>query len=318
MLKVACSNPIAAINRNNHKNVTFSHFMVILFLQLEFCSLDDIIPFNKHMDPFQVFLIVVAVIILGYFSILFCGSLYVLIFSKSLCTYWPLFMKKIKLSQRNILEQEFSFYQKLSFKQQQIFEHRLACFMSKYKFIGNGGFVVTDQCRVLIAATFVMLTFGMRHYLIDVFDKIIIYPQPYFSTITQEYHKGEFNPGMKLLVFSWKNFQEGFSYENDNLNLGLHEFSHSLYFHGLKNRDQSSVVFADAYKKMQKYLTETDVLSRLVNSDYFRVYAYTNQVEFLAVIFEHFFETPQLFKNQFPELYNYVREMINFDETILL
>jgi hypothetical protein len=29
-------------------------------------------------------------------------------------------------------------YQKLSFKQQQIFEHRLACFMSKYKFIGNG------------------------------------------------------------------------------------------------------------------------------------------------------------------------------------
>jgi hypothetical protein len=25
---------------------------------------------------------------------------------------------------------------------------------------------------------------------------------------------------------------------------------------------------------MQKYLTETDVLSRLVNSDYFRVYAY--------------------------------------------
>jgi Mlc titration factor MtfA (ptsG expression regulator) len=56
---------------------------------------------------------------------------------------------------------------------------------------------------VLIAATFVMLTFGMRHYLIDVFDKIIIYPQPYFSTI-KEYHKGEFNPGMKLLVFSWK------------------------------------------------------------------------------------------------------------------
>jgi Mlc titration factor MtfA (ptsG expression regulator) len=50
---------------------------------------------------------------------------------------------------------------------------------------------------------------------------------------------------------------------------------------------------------MQKYLTETDVLSRLVNSDYFRVYAYTNQVEFLAVIFEHFFETPKLLKASF-------------------
>jgi hypothetical protein len=71
------------------------------------------------MDPFQVFLIVVAVIILGYFSIVFGGSLYVLIFRKSLSIYCCLFMKNQAL-QRNILEQEFSFYQKLSFKQQQI------------------------------------------------------------------------------------------------------------------------------------------------------------------------------------------------------
>jgi Mlc titration factor MtfA (ptsG expression regulator) len=270
------------------------------------------------MGPFQVFLIVVVgVVILGYFSIMFVEPLYVLIFGKTLCIRWYPFRKKIKLSQRNILKQEFSFYQQLSVKRQQMFDHRVTCFMARYKFIGNGGFVLTDQCRVLIAATYVMLTFGMRHYLIDAFSKIIIYPQPYFSTITQEYHKGEFNPGMKILVFSWSDFQEGFRYENDNINLGLHEFSHALYFHGLKSRDQSSIVFADAYNKMQIYLTETDVLSRLVNSDYFRIYAYTNQLEFLAVIFEHFFESPKLFKRQFPELYNYVSEMINFDETIL-
>jgi hypothetical protein len=73
---------------------------------------------------------------------------------------------------------------------------------------------------------------------------------------------------MKLLVFSWKNFQE-FSNENDNLNLDCTSF-HSLYFHGLKGRDHSSVVLRDAYKNA-KYLTETDVLSRLVNSDYLRV-----------------------------------------------
>jgi Mlc titration factor MtfA (ptsG expression regulator) len=270
------------------------------------------------MDSFQVFLIVIfGVVCLVYFSTAFGEPLYVLIFSRSLCINWYDFRKKIKLSQRNILKQEFSFYQRLSVKQQQIFEHRVARFMVRYKLIGNGGFVVTNQCRVLVAATYVMLTFGMRHYLIDVFDKIIIYSYPYFSTISQEYHKGEFNPGMKILVFSWNDFQEGFRYDNDNLNLGLHEFSHALCFHGLKSRDESSIVFADAYNKMQRYLTETDVLSRLVNSEYFRIYAYTNQLEFLAVIFEHFFETPKLLKRQFPELYNFVREMINFDETIL-
>jgi Mlc titration factor MtfA (ptsG expression regulator) len=134
----------------------------------------------------------------------------------------------------------------------------------------------------------------MRHYLIDVFDKIIIYPQPYFSTITQEYHKGEFNPEWNFCVFL-ENFQEGFSNENDNLNLGLHEFSHSLYFHGLKGRDHSSVVFADAYKKC-KIFNWNRCFKPSCKFWLFQVYAYTNQVEFLAVIFEHFFETPKLLK----------------------
>jgi Mlc titration factor MtfA (ptsG expression regulator) len=268
------------------------------------------------MDPFQVFLIVVVALV--FFSIVFGEPLYVLIFNKPLCIHWHPFIKKIKLSQKNILKQEFSFYNKLSLKQQEVFEHRLACFMTKYQFIGKGGFVITDQCSVLIAATFVMLTFGMRYYLIDVFNKIIIYPQSYFSTINKQYHKGEFNPKLKVLVFSWKDFQEGFRIENDNINLGLHEFTHALYFHGVKGRDQSSIVFADTYVKIQKYLTEPGVLNGIVNSGYFRIYAYTNQLEFLAVILEHFFETPKIFKRQFPELYNYVREMINFDETILV
>jgi hypothetical protein len=52
---------------------------------------------------------------------------------------------------------------------------------------------------------------------------------------------------------------------------------------------------------MQKYLTETDVLSRLVNSDYFRVYAYTNQVEFWR-LFSSIFETPKLLKASFGTL----------------
>lgn len=271
------------------------------------------------MDTFQITVLVFfGIVILAYLSIAFGMPFHVLVFNKPFCIHCYPFIKIIKPSQKKILKREFPFYQKLSLKQQVFFEHRLVCFMAKYQFIGKGGFVITDQSRVLISATYVMLTFGMRHYLIDVFDKIIVYPQTYFSTINQEYHKGEFNPGMRIIVFSWLDFQEGFRFENDNINLGLHEFSHALYFHALTHRDVSSVVFADAYNKIQKYLTEAGVLHVIVNSDYFRIYGYTNQVEFLAVILEHFFETPLVFRNQFPELYSYVKEMINFDEAILI
>lgn len=267
------------------------------------------------MDVFQIFIILFSSILLSiYIFRIIIEPLYVIVFDKPLYIHWYPYVRKLNASQRYFLENEFSFYQKLSKRKKRFFEHRVASFITKYQFIGKGGFVVTDEVKIMLAATFVMLTFGMRHYLIDNFDKIIIYSEHYYSTINKQYHKGEFNPRMKTLVFSWKDFQEGFYYKNDNLNLGLHEFSHALYFHGLKGSDQSSVVFSDSFDKIKEYLINPEVLNQLIASNYFRIYAYTNQVEFLAVILEHFFETPQMFKKEFPELYHNVSVMINFDE----
>ena len=50
---------------------------------------------------------------------------------------------------------------------------------------------------------------------------------------------------------------------------------------------------------------------KLINSNYFRIYAYTNQFEFLAVILEHYFESPTSFKQEFPQLFNNVSKMLN-------
>jgi Mlc titration factor MtfA (ptsG expression regulator) len=240
--------------------------------------------------------------------------LYVLVFNKPIYVHGYLKLKKLTTAQKHIVNQEFTFYKKLSHKHKAYFEHRVASFLTNYQMVGKDSFELTDRSKVLIASTYIMLTFGMRRYLITVFNKIVIYPESYLSQITGEYHKGEFNPGMKIIVFSWADFEEGYRYENDNLNLGLHEFSHALYFHGLKGRDQSSVVFSDEYTKLQKYLVEPNVLAQLVESNYFRIYAYTNKVEFFAVVLEHFFETPYIFKSEFPELYGIVKNMINHRE----
>jgi hypothetical protein len=252
--------------------------------------------------------------LLLYFFKVFVEPAYVFFFNKPMYIHWYPLFKKLSANQKRILEKEFPFYKKLSAKRKAFFEHRTASFITNYKFLGHKGFVLTDQIKVLIAATFVMLTFGMRRYLVSVFDKIIVYPDAYFSTINQEYHKGEYNPMMKAVVFSWDDFQEGFRIENDNLNLGLHEFAHVLYFHGLKSRDQSSVVFSDTYDKIKQYIQQTEVRDKLVQSNYFRIYAFTNQVEFIAVVLEHFFETPAIFKQEFPELYLLVKSMINYNE----
>jgi Mlc titration factor MtfA (ptsG expression regulator) len=238
---------------------------------------------------------------------------YLILFNKPLFIHWYPFPKKIKKSQRQLLVDNFPFYNRLSAKNKMYFEHRLRKFVAHYQFLGKD-IVITEQMEVLIAATYVMLTFGMRKYLIRLFKKIIIYPSSYFSTVNQEYHKGEFNPWMKAIVFSWEDFMLGHQTSNDNINLGLHEFSHVLHFHCLKSKDPSAIVFYDEFNEVVKYYKDPNLNEELREKGYFRMYAYENQFEFLAVILEHFFETPAVFKKMHPSLYASVKTMINFSD----
>lgn len=240
---------------------------------------------------------------------------YIAIYNKPLYIHFYPFPKKLSQSQINILQNEFVFYKKLPQREKKYFEYRVANFISEYDFIAKEELVLTDQMKVLIAATSTMLTFGMKNYLFNVFQRVVIYPEEYYSTIEEVYHKGEFNPRMRTLVFSWKHFLEGFSIDNDNHNLGLHEFAHVLNFQALKSNDTSMVIFKDMYKEILEYIHNAENAKRFLESDYFRIYAYTNKFEFFAVILEHFFETPQQFKQEFPELYHKVELMINYKET---
>lgn len=240
--------------------------------------------------------------------------LYAFLFRKPIYVHFYPFPKKLKLRQVQILHDQFEFYNRLTPTQKNYFEHRVAVFISKYSFQGKEGILVTDEMKVLIASTAIMLTFGMRNYLFTVIDKVVIYPDVYYSRITNNYHKGEFNPRMKAIVFSWKHFLEGYEITNDNLNLGLHEFGHVLHYQGLKNTDTSATIFSITYEEIMKEVKYPANYSKLTASNYFRNYAYTNEFEFIAVILEHFFETPQQFKLEFPQLFEKVKIMINFTD----
>lgn len=261
---------------------------------------------------FIFFLALFFFIVLLYNSII--EPFYAYLFGKPFYVHFYFKPTRLTLAQLYILTNEFEFYKKLNSKSKRYFEHRVASFIEKYPFYGKDGLIVTDQMKVLVASTAVMLTFGMRKYLFTLIDKIIIYPDVYYSTINQEYHKGEFNPRMKAIVFSWKHFLEGYEISNDNLNLGLHEFSHVLHFQGKINKDISASIFSVTHDEILEQVKRPANFNRLVNSNYFRVYAYTNQFEFIAVVLEHFFETPTQFKREFPELYEKVKIMINFSE----
>lgn len=239
---------------------------------------------------------------------------YVMRTKKPFFVHNPFFLKTLSIEQRKILLDQFKFYKKLSPKHQQYFDHRVASFIKDKRFIGREGLQVTEEMRVLISATAVMLTFGFRDFYIGLIDNIFIYPDEFYSTTNESYHKGEFNPKLETLVLSWKDFKKGFDNDTDKVNLGIHEFAHAIHLNSIKERDVSSTIFSDSFKELTDLLAHEEALRKgLIESEYFRDYAYTNQYEFLAVIIETFIESPSEFRSQFPEVYDKTKQMLNFN-----
>ena len=256
----------------------------------------------------------------GFSGLLFnkvLDPLYFFVFKKTMLVHWyPFGKKELNEDLRAVLQQHFNFYKALSSRQQSHFDHRVTKFLTKYQFIGND--IVVDQpMKTMVAGYYVMLTFGMRKYLVDNLDKIIIYPQKYYSQHTDVYHKGEYNRILKAVVLSWEDFLKGHQDDNDNVNLALHEFTHVLHWNALKSNEMSAIVFFDEFRELFQIYKNVSAMDEIRSKGYFRDYAYENQFEFLAVLLEHFFETPQVFKAEFPDLFERVRRMVNIDENLL-
>lgn len=224
-----------------------------------------------------------------------------------------LFPKKLTENQRAILVEDFSFYNKLTPKEQCVFEHRVLRFIEYHTFVGREDLYVTERMQLLISATSIMLTFGFDRYLLSKFETILVYPQDYFSNVTQQYHKGEANPKYKTIVFSWEDFEEGIKVEDDNLNLGIHELTHALHFSFLTEKSYSATHFLKHYKLLLLSLESKEAQKRLIEMKYLRDYAFENQYEFLSVLVEHFFETPEEFRSRLPNIYNRVKIMLNMN-----
>ncbi|XLS30058.1 zinc-dependent peptidase [Flavobacteriaceae bacterium M23B6Z8] len=237
---------------------------------------------------------------------------YARIFKRPLLVYTHLVVLELQASQHQFLSSRFSFYRKLSSRKQKLFGHRVLKYIQDKQFIARGEVVITENLKLWIAATAVMLTFGMRRYLMPSVKRFIIYPEQYESILNRAEHIGEYNPALKTIVFSWKDFLKGYEIEDDNLNLAIHEFAHALSYESLKIKDSSTVIFSDGLHRIDRLLQDPHFMHRLHKTDYFRDYAKVNKFEFFAVSLEHFIETPEVFRKEFPGLYAILHQMLNY------
>lgn len=210
-------------------------------------------------------------------------------------------MLPVPQSYKLILQKYCRYYRALSAQDKSRFERKVCNFLYTKRFIPRDMPEVSIEARVLIAASAVQLTFGLPKIYLRHFDKILVYPNEYYSSITKKFHKGEVNPRYGIIVLSWSHFADGYINAGD-VNLGLHEMAHALRLENLIRNEEYG--FFD-----ERLIKRFDEIARHVCSDpgnsgnFLRPYACANEHEFFSVAIENFFDRPAELKEQLPELY---------------
>lgn len=174
-----------------------------------------------------------------------------------------------------------------------LFEKRVRRFIKLKEFIPRGGIKeVTEPMKVLVAGAAVQLTFGYPGVYFAHFWRILIYPDNYYSNITQRYHQGEVSE-RGIIVLSWRNFMEGLQDPTDGRNLALHEMAHALQLEDMITNEEYNFFDKQATTAFEKLAAEEIARMRQGEESFFRAYAATNMHEFFAVSVELFFEKPE-------------------------
>jgi Mlc titration factor MtfA (ptsG expression regulator) len=223
----------------------------------------------------------------------------------------------LKPAYRRMLEQHSVYYQQLSPYNQKRFEKRVQQFIQLKRFVPRNMPVVTDEMKVLIAASAIQLTFGLPNVFLTHFETILIYPDSYYSVISKRYHKGEVNPSFGIIVISWKDFVEGLKKPDDSLNLGLHEMAHALRLENVVRNDEHNFLKPHILQQWEEESTLERAKISKGESHFFRQYAGSDEEEFFAIAVENFFERPKQFWEELPHLYQTLSLLLNQDPLLL-
>ncbi len=222
----------------------------------------------------------------------------------------------LNIKQKEILHKYFKFYNYLPKRSKDIFEFRVAKFMSLRQFIPRQMQSVSEEMKVLISASAIMVTFGYPRVFLSYFKYIVVFPDQFFSGAGQRYHKGEVNPREKAVVLSWRHFVEGYA-SSEGVNLGIHEMAHALQLENAITNHEFNFIDEEAADYWQR-LTDLEI-AKIRNGDisFFRAYAATDHSEFFAVCAENFFERPGAFAGYNYELYNCLKRIFRQDPLML-
>ena len=233
---------------------------------------------------------------------------------------FTLFFKKapttIDTDYHKILSGHSTYYQQLHPVLQKEFRLRLFYLLNTIGFSSAQLPKVTREMRAVIGCAIIEITFGLKKFMPTRFTKVNVLPRRYMYPGYGQPFLGHIDYNRNTIYFSWQDVKHGYLVPDDAVNVALHEMAHVLEmensYNSLFNKFFSRVSWEEwaelAFKKMQ-------VIQN--GENYFmKSYGGQNMSEMFAVCVETFFEQPKGFKDNLPELYETMVELLRQDPLV--
>ena len=205
---------------------------------------------------------------------------------------------------RGILLQQVPFYRRLRDDERRRFEDKVKVFVYTKEFISTGGVVVTEEMKVVIAASACRLTMNQGW---EDYAQVRVVAVRADAFTGRDGGRVIGRAGRWKVTVSWPHLVHGLADSEDGENVGYHEFSHAL------DGADDDIDGEAQGPRSELYWTWTQVMSSgraeveralRANADPpIDSYAALNDAEFFAVATEWFFERPHQLRARLPAVY---------------
>lgn len=225
-------------------------------------------------------------------------------------------------SWKHILARRAPFYNALHETYRRRLEKLIRYFMAEKSFEGCGGFRLTEERCLLIAASACVPVLGGISDIYPGLRAVLVYPEAYAARYSDTGDDGVVTEGVEsrsgesweqgVVVLAWQEVRHDLRFPADGANIVYHECAHQLdhewgfSFSGgwdparlagrsLQDPRYAAAVMVTVYEQFMQGLDSNRPTP-------FDTYAATNLQEFFAVMSEYWFERPSLLQRHYPEL----------------
>jgi Mlc titration factor MtfA (ptsG expression regulator) len=204
-----------------------------------------------------------------------------------------------------ILRRRSEHYRRLPSATRQAFEQHIQVFLAE-KRITAVDLELTDETRLLVAASGATLTAGWPDYTWDQLSEVIVYPQDFDRDYSfDRAHVSGLAHRWGVVILSLPALNRSFEESPDAYHVGYHEFAHLLDLAGTRF-DGIPSYLDDASIRRWVALLEQEAERIERDDSILDPYALSGPVELFAVAVEAFFETPIAMADRHAGLYEFL------------